>query len=86
MFDPHAYGDEIAGILALDGNGERLMPLAGATCSSVEARRLLKAGRTDRRPRAAKRTPPHSIRQVNSIELSGPAICPPLIILANTDR
>jgi hypothetical protein len=43
MFDPHAYGDKIAGILALDGNGERLMPLAGGTCSSPEARNLLKA-------------------------------------------
>ena len=45
MFDPWAYGDEIAAILALDGNGERLMPLAGGTCSSAEARRLLKASR-----------------------------------------
>src|ERR1039457_2807410 len=45
MFDPNAYGDEIAGILALDGNGERLVPLAGGTCSSVEARRLLQASR-----------------------------------------
>jgi len=45
MFDPHAYGDEIAGILALDGSGERLMPLAGGTCSSAEARGLLKASR-----------------------------------------
>src|ERR1035437_10358327 len=45
MFDPHAYGDEIAGILALDGSGERLMPLAGGTGSSAEARRLLKASR-----------------------------------------
>ena len=35
MFDPHAYGEEIAGILAMDGNGERLMPLAGGTCSSA---------------------------------------------------
>jgi hypothetical protein len=43
MFDPHAYGDEIAAILALDGNGERLMPLAGGTCSSPPARELLKA-------------------------------------------
>ena len=40
MFDPHAYGDEIAGILAFDGNGERLMPLAGGTCNSADARRL----------------------------------------------
>src|SRR5664279_2144475 len=45
MFDPHAYGDEIAGILALDGSGERLMPLAGGTCSSADARGLLKASR-----------------------------------------
>jgi hypothetical protein len=45
MFDAHAYGEEIAGILAMDGNGERLMPLAGGTCSSAEARGLLKASR-----------------------------------------
>ena len=45
MFDPHAYGDEIAAILALDGNGDRLMPLAGGTCSSPEARNLLKASK-----------------------------------------
>jgi len=45
MFDPHAYGTEIAGILALDGSCERLMPLAGGTCSSEEARRLLQASR-----------------------------------------
>ena len=45
MFDPRAYGDEIAAILALDGNGERLMPLAGGTCSSAEALNLLKASR-----------------------------------------
>jgi len=38
-FDPRKYGEEIAAILALDGNGERLMPLAGGTCSSAEARR-----------------------------------------------
>ena len=45
MFDPHAYGEEIAAILRLDGNGERLMPLAGGTCSSPQARDLLKASR-----------------------------------------
>jgi hypothetical protein len=45
MFDPQAYGDEIAGILSLDGNGERMMPLAGGTCSSPEARDLLKASK-----------------------------------------
>jgi hypothetical protein len=36
-FDPQAYGPEVAGILALDGNGERLMPLASGRCSSREA-------------------------------------------------
>ncbi len=36
-FDPHAYGPEIAAILALDGNGERLMPLVHGTCSSQDA-------------------------------------------------
>ena len=45
MFDPHAYGDEIARLLALDGNGERLMALAGGTCSSAEALRLLETSR-----------------------------------------
>src|SRR5689334_9614306 len=41
-FDPNAYGDTVASILALDGNGERLMPLARGTCSSEEARYRLK--------------------------------------------
>jgi hypothetical protein len=40
-FHPSAYGEQVAKILALDGNGERLMPLAGGTCSSAEARHLL---------------------------------------------
>lgn len=40
-FDPTAYGPEVAAILALDDNGERLMPLAEGTCSSVEARQRL---------------------------------------------
>src|SRR5262249_44219928 len=34
-------GAEVAKILALDGNGMRLMPLAGGTCSSEEARELV---------------------------------------------
>src|SRR6266849_3238312 len=41
MFNPKAYGEEVARILALEGNGERLMPLAGQTCSSSEARDLV---------------------------------------------
>ncbi len=44
-FDPSAYGSEVAGILALDGNGERLMPLAMGRCSSEEARRRLAAAK-----------------------------------------
>jgi hypothetical protein len=36
-FDPTAYGPAIAAILALDGNGERLMPLASGRCSSPAA-------------------------------------------------
>ena len=40
-FDATAYGPEVAAILALDGNGERLMPLALGTCSSDRARRSL---------------------------------------------
>lgn len=40
--DPLLYGAPVARILALDGNGDRLMPLAHGTCSSPEARQLLK--------------------------------------------
>lgn len=36
-FNPQAYGPAVAGILALDGAGERLMPLAGGRCSNAEA-------------------------------------------------
>jgi hypothetical protein len=36
-FDPTAYGPTVAAILALDGAGERLMPLAEGKCSSREA-------------------------------------------------
>jgi len=36
-FDPTAYGPTVAAILALDGGGERLMPLAEGKCSSREA-------------------------------------------------
>lgn len=41
LFNPQAYGPEVAAILSLDGNGERLMPLASGTCSSEEARAQL---------------------------------------------
>jgi hypothetical protein len=45
MFDPRAYGDEIANLLALDGNGERLMPLVRAEGGSTQARALMKAAK-----------------------------------------
>jgi hypothetical protein len=41
-FDPTHYGPNVARILALDGNGQRLMPLSCGKCSSEEARQLLK--------------------------------------------
>jgi hypothetical protein len=43
MFDSLIYGPGVAAILALDGKGERLMPLASGACSSAEAYRLLQA-------------------------------------------
>lgn len=43
MFNSSEYGTRVAGILALDGAGERLMPLAYGTRSSLEAYKLLKA-------------------------------------------
>ncbi|MBV6430810.1 MAG: hypothetical protein IANPNBLG_00930 [Bryobacteraceae bacterium] len=36
-FDSAKYGEEVAAILALDGSGERLMPLSGGRCSSRAA-------------------------------------------------
>src|ERR1700710_901832 len=45
MFDPHAYGDEVAKILALGGDGERLMPLVRGKCSSPDARELVRAAK-----------------------------------------
>ncbi|MBZ5621142.1 MAG: hypothetical protein LAQ69_20810 [Acidobacteriia bacterium] len=41
-FDPTAYGGEVSEILALDGGGERLMPLAVGRCSSERALKQLK--------------------------------------------
>src|SRR5580704_178091 len=43
QFDPNAYGPEVAAILALDGNGERLMPLVQGQCSSPEAKAAVEA-------------------------------------------
>jgi hypothetical protein len=44
-FDPSAYGDRVHAILALDGAGTKLMPLAGLECTSEEARAALRAAR-----------------------------------------
>jgi hypothetical protein len=43
IFDPTAYGPEVAAILALDGDGQRLMPLALGRCSSKPAYDRLQA-------------------------------------------
>src|SRR5262249_45957522 len=39
MFAPTKYGVEVARILALDGGGQRLMPLTIGECTSADARR-----------------------------------------------
>jgi hypothetical protein len=41
LFDPNAYGPEVAELLVLDGAGERLIPLVADKCSSAEAGRRL---------------------------------------------
>jgi len=41
MFDASAYGEAVSSILALDGSGERLMPLAKGRCSAEPARALI---------------------------------------------
>ena len=40
-FDPTLYGPEVARVLALEGNGQRLQPLTCGPCSSTEAHSLL---------------------------------------------
>lgn len=44
-FDPAKYGPEVARVLALDGNGNRLMPLTCGPCSSPEAHRVLQTSK-----------------------------------------
>ena len=41
-FDSKAYGPDVAAILTLDQNGQRLIPLVSGVCASEEARALLK--------------------------------------------
>jgi hypothetical protein len=42
MFEPNDYGDRVHAILALDGAGTKLMPLAGVECTAEEARSVAK--------------------------------------------
>ena len=42
LFDPACYGPEVEALLALDGAGQRLLPLVSRACSSEEARSILK--------------------------------------------
>ena len=42
LFDAETYGAEVASLLALDGSGARLMPLAEGRCSSAAARERLR--------------------------------------------
>jgi len=44
-FDPTAYGEDVARVLALDGGGARLMPLTCGACASSEAYRMLRTMR-----------------------------------------
>src|ERR1051326_6217760 len=44
-FDAHSYGDSVAGILALDGDGQRPMALAQPRCTSPQAAALLRAAK-----------------------------------------
>jgi hypothetical protein len=43
MFDLSSFNPRVGEILALDGRGARLMPLAEGACSSAEAYKMLKA-------------------------------------------
>ena len=47
-FHTDGYGPEVAAILALDGNGQRLMPLASGRCSSARALEMLRAASPSR--------------------------------------
>src|SRR4051794_1724549 len=45
MWNPQDYGQEIARILALDGDGRRPMALAGGRCTRPEARDAVQAAK-----------------------------------------
>jgi len=39
-FDPSAYGPDVARVLQMDGDGQRLMSLTCAECTCREARQM----------------------------------------------
>ena len=47
-FNSKAYGPEVAAILALDGDGDRLAPLVADRCSSAEAARKLNDSKAEK--------------------------------------
>jgi hypothetical protein len=52
-FDPHAYGPAVAAILHLDGDGQRLMPLAAGGPGSDRVRTMIRdAGTRELFPRS----------------------------------
>lgn len=48
VFNPAAYGPEVARVLEMDGSGQRLMPLTCAECTNAQARQILKTMDTTR--------------------------------------
>jgi hypothetical protein len=48
LFDATSYGKEVCALLAIDGRGWRLMPLAGGQCSSTEALKQLNGAQAAR--------------------------------------
>jgi hypothetical protein len=42
IFDPNSYGPDVARLLAMDGNGQRLLPLVAGVCACPPARAILK--------------------------------------------
>jgi hypothetical protein len=47
VFDPTAYGEAVARILALDGSGERLIPLTVEQCAPPAARTALNGSKAE---------------------------------------
>jgi hypothetical protein len=59
LFRPADYGPDVSAILALDGDGERLMPLVMERCSSEAARERLRAA-----------SPPHMFAGARAPEMA----------------